>query len=143
MVQAVRDRLPAALDGDGGLKTHIQNFPATVAVTQSTSPWVTQETRLPTALGQTTMSASLPVAIASDQPALAEAATAVPSTGALPALVKVIGAYDPDAAVVRSLSVENFKGQYRLAVFDQKTRNAVNDQTLLLMEIRDLLQKEH
>lgn len=41
-VQAVRDRLPAALDADGGLKAHIQNFPATQPVSgtfwQATQP---------------------------------------------------------------------------------------------------------
>ena len=73
----------------------------TVAVTQSTSPWVDNLTQVggaAIALGQTTMSASLPVAIASNQSAIPENLTqilgAAPSAAnALPAQLSTGGAY--------------------------------------------------
>jgi hypothetical protein len=45
----------------GGVTGNTAVVTGTVAVTQSTSPWVTQDSRLPTSLGQTTAANSLPV----------------------------------------------------------------------------------
>ena len=76
--------------------------------------------RLP-AQGQALMAASMPVVVASNQSALP------------------IAGYDLDAGLSRAAAVKNFRGEFRLTTFDRQAHKVLNEQLLLLMEIRDLL----
>lgn len=96
----------------------------TVAVTQSTSPWVDNITQIggsAIALGQTTMSASLPVTIASNQSAVASNITqlsgsAPSATNALPAQIATAGAYvsasNPLPVIIESSAPTTPKNYY-------------------------------
>lgn len=67
-------------------------------------------------------------------------ATAAPD-GALPDQALLIGGEDVDAQLIRALGADNFRGEWRLTIFDRKVYNAITEAVLLLTEIRDLLQK--
>lgn len=94
--QIVQGGNTAVVDGTGDLQVDVNNFPATVAVTQSTSPWVisgavtnTPPANASTNLtqvggsaiteGQKPSATSIPVVIASDQSAIAVTGTVTTS----------------------------------------------------------------
>jgi hypothetical protein len=92
----------------------------------------TQDSRLPSALGQTTMAASLPVVIASDQTALSEVATAADS-GSLPAVQKMVSGYDRDRALARPLPIRRVNDADAVNVYDERTKSTL-DQILMTLE---------
>ena len=73
-VTSLIGQLPTSLTGSGNLKVALAESTATQAVSGSVSVTgtvaISDAAQLPAALGQTTMSASLPVTVASDQSAI-------------------------------------------------------------------------
>ena len=102
---------------------HVTVDNASLAVTQSTSPWVTQDQRLPSALGQAAMAASLPVVIASDQ-------SAIPITGSISATsAATASALDPayTEGVSEALS-QDLRGNLRVGGDNlEAIRESLND----------------
>jgi len=118
---------------------HVTVDNGAIAVTQSTTPWVTQDGRLPAALGQQPMTGSLPVVIASDQTAVAEQATAADGAPALPAVTKLVSGYEPNRAIVKALPLQLVNGDYRVAVSDPRVKAQLGEISLILEQIRDAL----